>query len=149
MNQEPTSVLIVAHQTAATPALLDAVRERAHRGPSKFHLLVPRRRRSGDRTANPQEIGAHEAREVLHDTLPQLSEAAGTEVAGDIGETDPLKAIEDALGRGHYDEIIVSTLPLGVSRWLKNDLVSKAQAFGLPVHHVIGKDSRVAGAANR
>ncbi|MFZ0381334.1 MAG: hypothetical protein WCD11_08750 [Solirubrobacteraceae bacterium] len=149
MNQEPTSVLIVAHQTAATPALLDAVRERAHRGPSKFHLLVPRRRRSGDRTADPQEIGVHEAREVLHDTLPQLSEAAGTEVAGDIGETDPLKAIEDALGRGHYDEIIVSTLPLGVSRWLKNDLVSKAQAFGLPVHHVIGKDSRVAGAANR
>ena len=149
MNQEPTSVLIVAHQTAATPALLDAVRERAHRGPSKFHLLVPRRRRSGDRTANPQEIGAHEAREVLHDTLPQLSEAAGTEVAGDIGETDPLKAIEDALGRGHYDEIIVSTLPLGVSRWLKNDLVSKAQAFGLPVQHVTGKDSRVAGAANR
>lgn len=49
MNQEPTSVLIVAHQTAATPALLDAVRERAHRGPSEFHLLVPRRRRSGDR----------------------------------------------------------------------------------------------------
>jgi hypothetical protein len=149
MNQEPTSVLIVAHQTAATPALLEAVRERAHRGPSKFHLLVPRRRRSGDRTADPQEVGVHEAREVLHDTLPQLSEAAGSEVGGDIGETDALKAIEDALGRAHYDEIIVSTLRLGVSRWLKNDLVSKAQAFGLPVHHVVGKDSRVAGAANR
>src|SRR6201987_978304 len=95
MDQEPTSVLIVAHQTAATPALLDAVRERARRGPSEFHLLVPRRRRGGDRTADPREIGAHEAREVLHDTLPKLSEAAGTEVAGEIGDTDPLMAIED------------------------------------------------------
>ncbi|HYB28177.1 MAG TPA: hypothetical protein VEF89_16295 [Solirubrobacteraceae bacterium] len=99
--------------------------------------------------ADPQEIGAHEAREVLRDALPRLSEAAGTEVTGDIGDTEPLMAIQDALNIGHYDEIIISTLPLGVSRWLKHDLVSKAQAFGLPVHHVLGKDSRLAGAANR
>jgi hypothetical protein len=99
--------------------------------------------------ANPQEIGVEEAREVLRDALPRLSEAAGTEVTGDIGDAEPLMAIQDALNRGHYDEIIVSTLPLGVSRWLKHDLVSKARAFGLPVHHVLGKDSRLAGAANR
>jgi hypothetical protein len=49
MDQDPTSVLIVAHQTAATPALPEAVRERARSGPSRFHLLVPRRRRSGKR----------------------------------------------------------------------------------------------------
>ncbi len=149
MDQEPTSVLIVAHQTAATPALLEAVRERAHSGPSTFHLVVPRRRRSGERMANPQEIGVREAREVLHDALPRLSGAAGTEVTGDIGDLEPLVAVQDALNRGHYDEIIVSTLPLGVSRWLKHDLVSKARALGLPVHHVLGKDSRLAGAANR
>ena len=149
MHQEPTSVLVVAHQTAATPALIEVVRERARSGPSTFHLLVPRRRRGGDRMANPQEIGAYEAREVLRDALPQLSEAAGTEVTGDIGDTDPLTAIQDALNLGHYNEIIISTLPLSVSRWLKHDLVSKAQAFGLPVHHVLGKDSRLAGAANR
>jgi hypothetical protein len=149
MHQEPTSVLVVAHQTAATPALLEAVRERARTGPSRFHLLVPRRRRGGDRGTNPQEIGEEEAREVLRDALPQLSEAAGTEVTGDIGDLEPLTAIQDALKRGHYDEIILSTLPLGVSRWLKHDLVSEARALGLPVHHVLGKDSRVAGAANR
>jgi hypothetical protein len=149
MDQEPTSVLVVAHQTAATPALLEAVRDRARSGPSRFHLLVPRRRRSGEKVANPQEIGVEEAREVLRDALPRLREAAGTEVTGDIGDLEPLTAIQDALNRGHYDEIIVSTLPLGVSRWLKHDLVSKAQAFGLPVHHVLGKDSRLAGAANR
>ena len=147
--QEPTSVLVVAHQTAATPALLEAVRERARSGPSRFHLVVPRRRRSGEKVANPQEIGVHEAREVLRVALPQLSEAAGTEVTGDLGDLEPAIAIKDALDRGHYDELIVSTLPLGVSRWLKHDLVSEARSFGLPVHHVVGKDSRLAGTANR
>ena len=62
---------------------------------------------------------------------------------------EPLTAIQDALNLDHYDEIIISTLPLGVSRWVKHDLVSKARAFGLPVHHVLGKDSRVVAAANR
>ena len=149
MDQEPASVLVVAHQTAATPALIEAVRERASSGPSRFHLPVPRRRRSGEKVANPQEVGAHEAREVLRDALPRLSEAAGTDVTGDIGDLEPAMAIKDELNRGHYDEIIVSTLPLGVSRWLKHDLVSEARSFGLPVHHVLGKDSRLAGAATR
>ena len=149
MDQEMTSVLVVAHQTAATPALLEAVRERARSGPSRFHLVVPRRRRSGEKVANPQEIGAQEAREVLRKALPQLSEAAGSEVTGDIGDLEPAIAIKDALDRGHYDEIIVSTLPLGLSRWLKHDLVSEARSFGLPVHHVLGKDSRLAGTASR
>lgn len=57
--------------------------------------------------------------------------ATGTEVTGDIGDLEPLTAIRDALNLGRYEEIIVSTLPLGVSRWLKRDLVSRAQAFGL------------------
>lgn len=45
-------------------------------------------------------------------------------------------AIHDAINLGHYDEMIISTLPLGVSRWLKLDLISKARALGLPVTHV-------------
>jgi hypothetical protein len=149
MDQEPTSVLVVAHQTAATSPLIEAVRERARSSPSRFHLLVPRRRRSGEKVDNPEEIGVYEAREVLHSAVLRLSEAAGTEVTGDIGDLDPLLAIQNALKDGHYDEIIVSTLPLGVSRWLKHDLVSKAQAFGLPVQHVVGKDSRLTGTTNR
>jgi len=149
MDQEPASVLVVAHQTAATSTLIETVPARARRGPSRFNLLVPRGRRGGDRKADPQEIGAHEAREVLRDALPRLSEAAGTEVTGDIGDTETLTAIQNALNHGHYDEIIISRLPLGASRWLKHDLVSKARAFGLPVHHVLGRDSRLAGAANR
>ena len=57
-------------------------------------------------------------------------------MTGAIGDAEPLMAIHDAVNLGHYDEIIISTLPLGVSRWLKLDLISKARALGLPVTHV-------------
>jgi hypothetical protein len=134
---EPANVLVVAHQTAATAPLLDAVRERAQRGPARFHLVVPRRPHGLDKVADPEEHGAGEARRILADALPKLSAVAGQEVTGDIGDAEPLMAIQDAVNLGSYDEIIISTLPLGVSRWLKLDLVSKARALGLPVTHVL------------
>jgi hypothetical protein len=133
---EPANVLVVAHQTAATSGLLDAVRERAAQGPAKFHLVVPRQPHGMHKMVDPHEAGEDEARQVLAQALPKLSEAAGHEVDGDIGDPEPLMAIQDAVNLGSYDEIIISTLPLGVSRWLKLDLVSKARALGLPVTHV-------------
>jgi hypothetical protein len=136
---EPANVLVVAHQTAATAPLLDAVRERAQRAPARFHLVVPRRPHGLDKVADPEEHGAGEARRVLADALPKLSAAAGHEVTGEIGDAEPLMAIQDAVNLGNYDEIIISTLPLGVSRWLKLDLVSKARALGLPVTHVLAR----------
>jgi hypothetical protein len=59
------------------------------------------------------------------------------DVTGSIGDAEPLMAIEDAVNLGTYTEIIISTLPLGISRWLKLDLISKARALGLPVTHVL------------
>jgi hypothetical protein len=133
---EPVHVLVVAHQTAATPGLLDAVRERAARGPAKFHLVVPQQAHGMHKVVDPQDAGVSEAQRVLDTALPKLSEAAGHEVTGSIGDAEPLMAIQDAINLGDYDEIIVSTLPLGISRWLKLDLISKARGLGLPVTHV-------------
>ena len=133
---EPAQVLVVAHQTAATPALLDAVRERSRRGPAKFHLVVPRLAHGMHKVVDPQDVGEDEAAEVLASALPKLSEAAGSEVSGELGDAEPLMAIQDAINLGEYDEIIISTLPRRVSRWLKLDLVSKTRGLGLPVTHV-------------
>ncbi|MBV9197398.1 MAG: hypothetical protein JO168_24965 [Solirubrobacterales bacterium] len=133
---EPASVLVVAHQTAATGALLDAVRERAARGPARFHLVVPRQPHGMHKLVDPLEAGEEEAQRVLREALPLLSRAAGHDVSGSIGDAEPLMAIQDAVNLGAYDEIIISTLPLGISRWLKLDLISKARALGLPVTHV-------------
>src|SRR5581483_792480 len=133
---EPAHVLVVAHQTACTQGLLDAVRERAGASPAKFHLVVPRQAHGMHKVVDPQDTGEDEAQQVLRTALPKLSEAAGSEVTGSLGDAEPLMAIHDAINLGNYDEIIVSTLPLGVSRWLKLDLISKARALGLPVKHV-------------
>jgi hypothetical protein len=140
---EPASVLVVAHQTAATPGLLNAVHERAERGPAKFHLIVPRMPHGMHKVVDPQDTGKDDAQEVLEEALPKLTEAAGTEVTGELGDAEPLMAIEDTINLGHYDEIIISTLPKRVSRWLKLDLVSKTKGLGLPVTHVEAIDSPV------
>ncbi len=134
---EPAHVLVVAHQTAATQLLLDAVRDRAHRGQAKFHLVVPRQPHGMHKVVDPQDTGDDEAQQVLDAALPKLAEAAGDQVTGNLGDSEPLMAIHDAVNLGNYDEIIISTLPLGVSRWLKLDLVSKTRALGLPVTHVL------------
>lgn len=140
---EPASVLVVAHQTAANESLLEALRTRAGQGPAQFHLVVPRQPHGMHRVVDPAEAGENEAHAVLDEALPLLSEAAGQPVSGSVGDPEPLMAIHDAVNLGHYDEIIVSTLPLGISRWIKLDLVSKARALGLPVTHVVG-EARVA-----
>ena len=133
---EPAQVLVVAHQTAATPGLLDAVRKRAQRGPTRFHLVVPQQAHGMHKLVDPEDTGVDEAQRVLEVALPKLSVEAGSDVTGSIGDAEPLSAIQDAVNLGDYDEIIISTLPLGISRWLKLDLVSKARGLGLPVTHV-------------
>jgi hypothetical protein len=130
-------VLVVAHRTAATAPLIEAIRERAQQGPARFHLVVPRRPQGMHKLVDPQDAGGDIAQGVLADALPKLSAAAGHDVTGSIGDTEPLMAIEDAVNLGGFDEIIISTLSLGRSRWLKLDLVSKARGLGLPVTHVL------------
>jgi hypothetical protein len=126
-------VLVVAHKTAATPALLDAVRERAARGPAEFTLLVPNSAHGLHKVVDPEDTGAGEANQVLELALPLLEQAAGSHVEGMIGDPNPLDAIHDAVNLQGFDEIIISTLPTRVSKWLKLDLPSKIGGLGLPV----------------
>jgi hypothetical protein len=123
-------VLIVAHRTAATPGLIDCVRERAARGPSSFALLVPRPYWDPD---------TDEAALTLELAIPLLEEAAGGHVDGLVGDPDPLVAVRDALAAEPFDEAIVSTLPARVSRWLHRDLPTRVEALGLPVTVVTAK----------
>lgn len=132
-SQSPTRVLVVAHKTAATQPLLDAVRARAQRGPCTFTLLVPNPAHGLHRVVDPEDQGAGEARVVLDAALPKLSEAAGSPVEGIVGDPDPSVAIQDAVNLRGFDEIILSTLPQRVSRWLKLDLPSKLSTLGLPI----------------
>ena len=140
-------VLIVAHKTAATPPLQEAVRARAARGPCTFTLLVPNPARGLHKVVDPEDQGAGEARKVLDLALPALSEAAGSHVQGLIGDPDPVAAVQDAINLRGFDEVIVSTLSPRLSRWLKLDLPSKVAGMGLPVTTVTPKDAAAAAHA--
>ena len=126
-------VLVVANRTAATPALLDAVRDRAARGPASFTLLVPHTSKGLHRLVDPEDQGQSEAEATVELAVPLLEEAAGASVESLIGDAEPLAAIQDAVNLHGFDEIIISTLPTRVSRWLKLDLPSKVAGLGLPV----------------
>ena len=136
---ESTRVLIVAHRTAATPALIQEVRDRASRGNCTFTLLVPNPAHGLHRLVDPEDVGEGEARDTLELALPLLSDAAGSEVKGLVGSSEPLAAIQDAINLHGFDEIIISTLPTRVSKWLRLDLPHKVAGLGLPVTTVTAK----------
>jgi hypothetical protein len=126
----------VAHKTAATQPLLDAVHERAQHGTVTFTLLVPNPAHGLHKAVDPEDQDAGEAQGVLAHALPLLSQAAGSEVEGIVGDADPSAAIQDAINLRGFDEVIISTLPSKVSRWLHLDLPSKVTGLGLPVNVV-------------
>jgi hypothetical protein len=140
----PARVLVVAHRTAATTGLADAVRRRARAGPARFTLLVPRTAHGLHRIIDPEDQDDAEAREILARALPLLSGAAGSPVEGLIGDPAPLTAIADTINQQPFDEIIVSTLPSTVSRWLRLDLPRKVAALGIPVTTVTAVEKEVA-----
>ena len=130
-------VLVVANKTAATQALIEAVRERAARGPASFTLLVPNSAHGLHKLVDPEDQGETEAQTTIELAIPLLEEAAGGPVESMIGVPEPLAAIQDAINIHGFDELIISTLPQRVSKWLKLDLPSKAAGLGLPVTTVI------------
>jgi hypothetical protein len=123
-SAEPTRVLVVAHRTAATPRLLDEVRARARRSACSFTLLVPRPYWDPD---------TDEGATTLELALPLLEQAAGGHVEGILGDSDPFIAVKAAVEELGFDEVVISTLPARVSRWLHRDLPHRVEALGLPV----------------
>jgi hypothetical protein len=139
-SEAPARVLIVANRTAATPALMAAVRERAARGPAVFTLLVPASAHGLHQLVDPEDHAKTEAEQTIELAIPLLEEAAGAPVEPMVGVHEPLAAIQDAVNLHGFDELIISTLPTRVSRWLRLDLPHKAAALGLPVTTVIAKE---------
>lgn len=132
-SETPARVLVVAYRTAATPPLIDAIRERAKQSAAAFTLLVPNSAPGLHKIVDPEDQGGGDAKEVIERALPALSDAAGSPVEGIVGSTSPLSAIEDAINLRGFDEVIISTLPTKISHWLKLDLPSKVTGLGLPV----------------
>jgi hypothetical protein len=131
-------VLVVANRTAESPELLDALRIRTMQGPCLFTLLVPSTPH-GLAWAADMHAAGDEAEGHRTAFLQELRDEGLNVNDAKVGDPDPLAAIQDECNFHEYDELIVSTLPLHVSKWLKVDLPRKARAAtGLPVQHVVG-----------
>ena len=128
--------LVVANQTLAAEPLVSRVRQLARAAPSSFHVVVPATP-PRDHLWTEGEARAT-ARSRLDAALARFAEL-GTEVEGEVGDANPMLAIGDALrDHGPFDEIVISTLPKGLSKWLKLDLPHRVEAsFGLRVTHVV------------
>jgi len=150
--------LVVANLTLSSPELSGAVDHRIAQGPAEFHVLVPATYSDAQSAArraalmsdpltgyiapdlmmfaehDDEAMAAAEAR--LADYMARIRRC-GAEVTGEIGEADPIAAISRVLGRASFDEILLSTLPAGISRWIGLDLPSRVRrTFQLPVVHV-------------
>jgi hypothetical protein len=129
-------ILVVANRTAESPELLEALKSRADG--NEFVLVVPA---SGLEKATDPDAARARTEPHLQKALENLR-SEGLRVEGAVGDGDPLAAVEDAVNFGNFDEVIVSTLPVRASKWLKLDLPTRVgRATGLPVTHIETKQA--------
>jgi hypothetical protein len=126
------SVLVVANVTADSPELIQALKERAGRGDCSFTLLVP--------APAGGSAGRDAARERLETAATAMREA-GLEIEGRIGDHDAIAAVHDEWDPMKYDEVVISTLPTGASKWLQVDLPHRIEKLtgGSQVTHVVAQ----------
>ena len=135
---EPQHVLVVANETVAGRALLDALRERASAGPIRVTVVCPQNApRAGFVVYEESRRSSAERR--LRRTLDVLHEA-GIAARGAVVDPDPVQALRDALYEYQPDEVIISTHPdrLG-SSWLRGNVVERARkaAGDIPLQHLV------------
>lgn len=131
--------LVVANKTLGADALAEKVRECLAAGATTFHVVVPASH-SRDTSWITEGHDQAEAEKRLEVALTRFREM-GAEADGEVGDGSPMLAISDALIASSYDGVILSTLPVGVSRWLKQDLPHRIERkLGVKVIHVTGRD---------
>lgn len=125
-----TKLLVVANQTVDSDELFETLHDRAEHGPIVVTLLVPQDQQAG--------LGhrVNAALERLH--------GAGVEAEAMLGDVDPACAVIEVWDPRRWDEVVVSTLPTGASRWLRIDLPHRiSRAVDAPVTHVESQPARV------
>lgn len=134
----PAHVLVLAHRTAASPELIEALQARQERGPIHATLVFP--------TDGPGISSRDECRRRLDTALAAWREA-GIKCDGVIGDQVPLNALLEAHDPLLHDEVVVCTLPGQSSKWLSSDLPRTVyRATGLRTTHVVARDPDAAPA---
>src|SRR3954469_23974620 len=129
MTSAPTHrTLIVANRTAGTHLLLQEIERRAAERPTAFVLLIPdvASKQAADWTLNE---GVRSLRRAARGPTGQRA----AHVEGMVGGPHAFESIERALAEGHFDDVVISSLPKRTSQWLKRDLPARVEKLGVPV----------------
>lgn len=130
-------ILVVANETIGGDELFEAIQERTEGVAEQVLVVAPALTSRLKTWVSDEDPGRAEAQRRLDDCLARLA-AAGISARGEVGDVDPLQAIEDALRTFGADEIVISTHPVGRSNWLERRVVEAArERFALPIRHVV------------
>jgi GABA permease len=133
-------VLVVANETVGSDEVLSAMSARALTETTTFLVVCPAVTSGLKAWANDEDPARLAAQERLDEMLSRLA-SVGIDARGEVGDSDPLVAIEDAVRTFHPDEIVISTHPPGRSRWHEGGVVEAARArFDVPVDHIVAGD---------
>ena len=138
--------LVVANQTLGGERLLERIRAAVADGDCEFHLVVPASHPPKGSWTDGQARAVAQRR---LDTALEAFKAMGASVTGEVGDASPVRAIADAVIsepflNEPFDEIILSTLPAGASRWLHQDVVHRVQrTFAVPCTHIVSEPDPV------
>jgi GABA permease len=130
-------ILVVANETVGGPELLSEIRARSEGRRTLVLVVCPALNSPLKHWVSDEDAARSAAKRRLDESLTSMR-AVGLDARGEIGDGDPIQAIEDALRTFRPDELIVSTHPEGRSHWLERGVVDKArERFALPVTHVV------------
>jgi hypothetical protein len=140
MNRTPQQtggILVIANRTCPCPALVDEVARRANDAPAEVLVVAPALNSRLRHWVSDVDGAIARAHDRVELAVAELRER-GLRTLGEVGDSDPMMAITDALTHFRASEIVIATHPPGQSNWLERGLVEKARAqFGIPVTHLV------------
>jgi hypothetical protein len=135
--EDELRILVVANETVGGQALRDVIMGKAAGRRANMLVVAPAQPSPLQHLASDEDPARAQAQERVDASLAKLREA-GISARGEVGDSDPLQAIEDALRTFGADEIVISTHPEGRSHWLERGVVSGArERFAVPITHVV------------
>jgi hypothetical protein len=130
-------ILVVANETVGGFPLRSLILERSLDVQEQVLVVTPALNSPLKHWTSDEDDARTAAQERLDTSLAKLAEA-GVQASGEVGDGDPVQAIEDALRTFGADEIIISTHPEGRSNWLERGVVERArERFAVPIRHVV------------
>ena len=130
-------ILVIANETVGGRTLRDLIHERSEGVREEVLVVTPALNSPLRHWASDEDGARAAAQERLERSLGRLRDL-GVQARGEVGDGDPLQAMEDALRTFGADEIIISTHPEGRSHWLERGVVTKAkERFAVPITHVV------------